>query len=342
MINYQISIGKKCISKDKLFFTIEEGQANEGDFNKAIKMIKTAKETGADAIEFQLAIASDFYIRSHPAYDIYKKREFSFEQIKNLVVFTKENNLEFIATPLSPRLIEILINADCSAFNINASDINNPSIIVPICESNIPFFISLPLATEEEIKQSVDYIKSKNGKNFILMLGQHTMASGEHGVDIKDTNLGYLNTLEKKYNVPVGFIDHTSIQWIPSVAVAAGANVISKHITISRKDKGPDWHICLEPEEMKNAINWARDIKESMNNKEKTFAKGENIDKTLMRRSIVAAKKLETGKQIELDDIVFKRPGTGLEPFKYEEIIGRVTNREIKYDEQIKLTDLKE
>ena len=335
-------VGKKHISGQDLFFIIEEGQANSGDFDKAISMIDAAVETGADAIEFQLAKVKDFSTKRDPYYEIYAKNEFSDDQVRELVKYTKSTGLEFIAVPLSHNLVEILSDAGCSAFNINASDLTNPDVIDAVSESNLPFFLSLPLASENEIDWAVNRITKRGCSKFGLLLGQHTMASGVYGVSIEHTNLGYVETLKSKYNVPVGFIDHTPLIWMPSAAISAGADIISKHLAISRDEKGPDWHICLEPDEMKKAVLWARKMRESIKTNYKKLAPGENLDKSKMRRSIVASRDLMKGKKIERKDILFKRPGDGIDPINYEKIIGKKLSKNLKKDEKIKFEYLME
>ena len=136
------NIGSKKIGTGELFFIIEEGQANLGDFSKALLMIETASTTGADAIEFQLAKADDLYVKNHQGYEIYLKREFDNSQLADLISFTKEKGLEFIASPLSHRIIDKLSKYSCSGFNINASDLINPDIIDAVTDSGLPFFLS--------------------------------------------------------------------------------------------------------------------------------------------------------------------------------------------------------
>ena len=335
-------VGSKEIGPVNLFFIIEEGQANLGNYNRALSMIDAAVTTGAEAIEFQLARVGDFYVKDDPGYKIYKEREFSDSQLNDLISYTKRKGLEFIAVPLSHKLVGPLAKAGCSAFNINASDLTNPDIIDAVIDSGLPFFLSLPLAREEEIDWAVNRIMKKNARIFALLHGQHTMASGENGVDVEHTSLGYITTLKKRYQVPVGFIDHTPFTWMPAAAVSAGAEIVSKHLTISRSEKGPDWHICLEPDEMKEAVIWAKQMRDSVITNYKKLAPGENMDRVAMRRSIVASKVIAAGRAIGREDIEFKRPGTGLDPSRHEEILGRVVSREIKADEQIKLPDLKE
>lgn len=336
------TIGSKKIGEEALFFIVEEGQANLGDFNKALGMIDATAKTGADAIEFQLARARDFYIKNNPGFQLYLKREFSETQHQELISHAKEKGLEFIVAALSHKLVEPLTKAGCSGFNINASDLTNPDIIDAVLDSGLPFSLSLLFAKEEEIEWAIERIQKNGRAKFSLLHGQHTMASGEHGVDLEHTSLGYLASLHAKYQVPVGFIDHTPFEWMPSVAVSAGADVVTKHLVLSRSEKGPDWHIALEPEEMKMAIALARAAKKSINVKTKVLAPGEDFDRSVMRRSVVAAKTIPVGKVIERSDIEFKRPGNGLDPSQYNKILGQVSSRQILRDEQIKISDFKE
>lgn len=337
----KVRIGSRIVGEgEPPFFSIEEGQANWGDFKTALKMVELASEAGADGIDFQLARANDFYVKSHPDHKSYSQREFSDDQLLTLVSYVRQSGIELIVTPLSHKIIQPLADAGCSAFNINASDLTNPDVIDSVIKTGLPFFLSLPLATEEEINWAVNRIVNRGAERFILMHGQHTMRSGECGVKIEDTSLGYISILKEKYNVLAGFIDHTSLPWMPACATVAGVDAISKHLTWSREVKGPDWYICLEPDEMKETIKWVRAIKQSINAKDKCLAPGEDHDRSLMRRSIVAARQISKGQKITRGDICFKRPGDGFDPSRYEEVIEKVSVRDILPDEKISLADI--
>ena len=324
-----------------LFFIAEEGQANLGDFQTALAMIDIAADVGVDAIEFQLARAKDFYVASHPGYEKYAKREFSDAQHRELVQRARERGIAFIAAPLSHHLVPSLRQAGCSAFNINASDLTNPDIIDAVVASDLPFFLSVPMATDEEIRWAIDRIR-RHGRNtsFALAHGQHTMASAG-GVPIAGTALGYLATLVNAYRAPVGFIDHTSHPWMPAVAVAAGAGFVSKHLAHSRDAHGPDWQICLEPGEMRDAVTSARAVWESVHTRTKNLAQGEQADRSIMRRSVVAARSIPAGAVLRREDVVFKRPGTGLDPSRYEDLIGKTTLHDVQPDDQIVMADVR-
>lgn len=335
-----MKINNHNIDGKSTYFVVEEGQANLGRFDYALKMIDEASKTGANAIEFQLAVAEDFYIESHEGYKIYREREFSDDQLKQLVEHSNEKGLDMIVAPLSVSLIEPMAKFGCAAFNINASDLITPDMLDAVSDSGVPFFLSLLLSDESEIDWAVNRITKRGGKNFGLLLGQHTMASGEDGVHLAHTNFGYISTLKQKYQVPVGFIDHSPLLYNPSIAIAAGAEVITKHLAISKDLKGPDWQVCLEVDEMKQAISMVRDINASLNATQKTLAPGENMDKAIMRRSIVAATQINAGDIIKMEDILYKRPGNGIAANLYEDVVGKAALKTLEKDQIISFDDL--
>lgn len=333
-------IGNKQITLNDSYFWVEEGQASLGNFKTAKKFIDTASEIGADGIEFQLAVPEEFYVDSHPYIEHYRKIQFTNQQLVELIIHSMNKEIDFIATVLSNSLVPFLAKNGCSAFVINASDINNPEIIDSIIKSRLPFFISLPLASSDEIYWIVNRCQSKGAENFVLMQGQHTMASGDHGVSPEDSNLGFLLTLKEKYKALVGYIDHSPNKFMPSIARAAGANFVCKHLFLDKEDQGPDWFICLSPQEMSETIKHFRNINISLSMKDKALAPGENMDKTIMRRSIVAAVDIPSGTKISKKLIAFKRPGGGIQPNEYEILLGRITKENINKDELINLNKI--
>jgi len=172
------------------------------------------------------------------------------------------------------------------------------------------------------------------------MHGQHTMASGENGVSLNDSNLGFINTLKTRYGLPVGYIDHSNTIYMPAVARSSGANFISKHLSLDKTQKGPDWFICLEPDDMKNSIQIFRDTCFSLSNSSKLITDSEAKDKKYMRRSIVAASDIEQGSVINRNMLAFKRPYGGIEPKNYSNLLGKTSKKPIKRNELISMEDL--
>lgn len=335
-----MKIGNSEIGVNELFFLVEEGNANNGDIEQALKMIQLAKESGANGIEFQLAIANDFYVASDPGHARYQKREFTKEQHLQLINFAHELGLAFIVAPLSHRLIQPLSELGCDGFTINSSDLNNPQILDGVAQSKKAVMLSLPLATSAEIQWAVTRLQNQGVKEFALLHGQHTMAGDGAGVPPEFSSLGFISTLQRQYQVPVGFVDHSNTTWLAAAAVAAGAKIVTKHLTSDRSLQGPDWKICLEPVEMQECIQNARAIYKSINCADKVLAPGEDIDRTIMRRSIVAATNLSKGSLLSIELLAFKRPGNGIEPAKVEQLLGRKLNRNLDVDQLITLDDV--
>jgi sialic acid synthase SpsE len=324
------------------YFVAEEGQANQGNVDVALEMIRVAATVGAEAIEFQLALADDFYVRTHPGHAIYKQREFTAPQLQRLFSTAQEAGIVAAAAPLSSRLVPVLADLGCALFNVNSSDLNNPDMLDVVAATGRPFFLSTAMATLEEIDWAVERLRNRDCDNFALLHGQHSMLSSDGtGVPEHETNLASIEFLNRRYDVPVGFIDHTSNPMMPIVAALRGAAIVSKHFTLSRTLQGPDWHICLEPAELADTIRQLRIAESTLGKPDKILAHGEMADRTQMRRSIVAARALPSGTTLRPEDLCFKRPGTGLAPREVANILGRVLRVELAQDDQVQLEHLR-
>ena len=333
----EVRVGAHVIGQGHpTFFVVEEGQANEGNYEFALRMIELAVQTGADAIEFQLAIADDFYVRTHPNHAVYRAREFSQEQLVDLREAAKERGILISASPLSDRLVEKLVGAGYCLFNINSSDIVNPRMLDAVAETGVPFMIGMAMATIDEIDWAVERLLRHGSAPFCLLHGQHVMTTGDgRGVPESEVSLTTIRYLRDRYHLPVGFTDHTSSKIVPTLAVAHGAVVVTKHLAPRPGWRGSDWQICLTPEEMAECVQLVRLADVTKGSPQKALVLGELADRRQMRRSIVATYDLSAGTILEAEHLLLKRPGTGLDPRQLESIIGKRLIVAIKEDEQI-------
>ena len=322
------------------FFVAEEGQANDGDFNLALKMVAIAAAAKVDAIEFQLAIADDFYIRSHPIHPIYARRQFSRRQLNELLSCICEAGIVPVATVFSSRLVQDLVDLGCPLFNISSCDIDNPEILDSITETGRPFFISTAMATQDDVDWAVDRVQQHGATSFALLHGQHTMTTDNSGVPENQAHLAVITTMRARYRAPVGFIDHTSNLYMPSIAAASGTDVVTKHFTWDRLDRGPDWQICLEPGELAEAVRLVRLVDQTVGRSVKALVDGEQSDCFAMRRSIVSAMDLPIGTKLRREHIAFKRPGIGLSPKRINEVLNRCLRVSLSADDVVRLEDL--
>lgn len=331
-----IQIGEhRCSRQDPALLVAEEGQANQGDFKFALKMIDLAADCGADGIEFQLSIASDLYVHSHNGFQLYKKREFKPAIIKELISATHARGMFFQAACLSDKLVDAVVKMGADALVLNATDLNNPRMLDALAVCGRPFLIATLMGTIEEIDWAVSRLLARGASNFALLHGQHIMASQhEVGVPVEYTQLDCISMLEQRYGVPVGFVDHTNSEVMPAIAASRGAAIVTKHLSPEPGWRGPDWQVCLDPEAWKRANTYVR-YANAARGANKTLSIEEIKDRSYMRRSIVAERDIPVGKLLEASDITFKRPGGGLDPRHADKYIGRKVNKQLKVDELI-------
>ncbi len=337
----ELKIGNISCSEKNPLYIAEEGQANMGDYNLAIKMIDLAYESGADGIEFQLFWAEDMYIESNQYFEYYKQNELSVEEIQSLIQKTKEKNLIFQAACLSPKMVDLCVKEDVDIFVVNATDLNNPEILDAVCGRGIPFWISTLMGTENEIKWAVEYLLKKGAKNFGILHGQHVMASDKYqGVPPEMAQLDCINLLKKQYNVPVGFVDHTPTIHMPSIAVSKGAAMVMKHLAPEENWKGPDWSVALSPADWKKSESLFR-YSVLSNGSSKELSQLEIGDRTAVRRGIYTRYSLGKGHVIRKNDLIALRPGEGaMNPCHIDKIIGKKTLQTYERFHNISMDDI--
>jgi sialic acid synthase SpsE len=325
----------RCSRQDPTLLVAEEGQANQGDFKLALKMVDLAADCGADGIEFQLSIASDLYIRSHQDFQLYKKREFKPANIKELISAAHHRGMFFQATCLSEKLIDAVVTAGADILVLNATDLNNPRMLDALAVCGRPFLVATLMGTIEEIDWAVSRLHARGASDFATLHGQHIMASQhDAGVPVEYTQLDCISMLEQSYGVPVGFVDHTDSEIMPAIAASKGAVIVTKHLSPEPGWRGPDWQVCLDPEAWKRASTYVR-YANAARGSDKTISIEEIKDRSFMRRSIVAERDVPAGKFLEASDITFKRPGGGLDPRHADKYIGRQVKQPLKADELI-------
>jgi sialic acid synthase SpsE len=320
--------------QSKPLMIAEEGQANQGDINIALQMAKFALESGADGIEYQLFFADDIYAKYHPGHKIYKSRELDKEEIKALLYETHRIGLLVQVTGFSAKIIDFVAKLGTDIFVVNATDLNNPEILDAIISTNKPFWLSALMAPLKEIDWAVEYALSKNAKNFGILHGQHILSAG-FGITPENLQLGCIKLLESRYNLPVGFVDHTSTKIAAGLAIAAGARLVTKHLKPHNDWTGPDYFICLDPHDWKESKE-IFDYSILSKGESKDLSLDELKDKSLAMRSIHTTRALKAGDKILRSDIICLRPGfNGINPSLIDNIIGKTLLVDINENIQI-------
>ncbi len=324
-----LHIGKrKCGDDYEPLMFAEEGQANQGSLELALQMVDHAANAGADGIEFQLFLAADMYIRKDPLYKLYLKNELNEDQIVELIRATKQKGLAFQAACLSPNIVKVCSEAAVDSFCVNATDLNNPFILDAVSSSGIPFWLATLFATMEEIDWVVEYLLRRGATNFGLLHGQHVMSSN-NGVPPELVQLDCIDLFKKRYGVVVGFVDHTPTLYLPALAVAKGASIVMKHLAPHAGWKGPDYAVCLNPDDWKKS-------RELVHYTALTFGESKELsiveikDRSLMRRSLYTKFELPEGHVVTIDDVIALRPGEGgLDPRVIKRLVGRKTSAKL-------------
>ena len=335
-------IGNKIIGEGRgtLMFA-EEGQANQGNIDVAIAMCKTAATAGAEGIEFQFFLANDMYVRNDPGYAIYKSRELSSTQIKELIAVSHAEGLLCQIAGLSPKIIELCAEAGADVFCVNATDLTNPVIIDAVAATGKPFWLATLMGTMEEIDWAVDYALSHSRSEIGLMHGQHVMSSDtSRGVPPELLQLDCIELFKRRYGLVTGFVDHTATQFVPSIAAAKGAALIMKHLAPQKNWQGPDWVVCLDPESWKDAKTML-EYTVKANGASKEISQAEFKDRSLHRRSIHTRIALSAGHKIVAGDLLALRPGKGgVDPRIIHELVGRQVAHNLTEQHQLLLDDL--
>mgnify|MGYP001243858182 CR=1 FL=1 len=319
----------------------EEGQANQGDVDLAIEMCDIAARSGADGIEFQFFLADDMYAPSHEGYEIYKANELSFDAITKIISHTKSLGLISQVAGLSPQVIKHCSTNGADYFVVNATDLVNPFIIDAVIDTGKPFWLATLMASLNEISWAVAYANARRAKSFGILHGQHIMSSGAAGgVPTELLQLDCIGMLSRKYHLPIGFIDHTSSEFVPALAVAKGATCVTKHLAPYPGWEGPDSQIALEP----NVFSKAKilfDLAENASGDSKDLNDLEVKDRIIHRRALYLARSVTKGHILQTDDLVALRPGLGgIDPRSLVDIEGARVSRDLSSGHMLVKSDL--
>lgn len=312
----------------------------------AKKMITAAADAGADAVKFQTYKAETLASRYSPAYwdtskertqsqyELFKKFDsFGEDEYRELARFSRGQKVVFLSTPFDFEAVDIL-DYLMPIFKISSSDITYTPFIRYIARKQKPVFLSTGASTIAEIDEAIKTIEQEGNDRIVIL---HCILN--YPTAYKDANLGMISHLKEVYpDYPIGYSDHTLPDPHMSVlttAVNLGARVIEKHFTLDKSLSGNDHYHAMDPEDLKRFIRNLAFIQEMTGETEKRPLESEMPARVYARRSIVAKRGIPKGARITEDMVTFKRPGTGIEPSKLGNIIGKVALDTIKEDEII-------
>lgn len=325
----------------------EAGVNHNGSIDLAFRLIDAAADAGADYVKFQTfkaenlvtpdAIKAEYQQKNIASDDdsqfrMLKELELSQSDFRILADYCKEKNIGFLSTPFDLESIEFLKTLDMDYWKIPSGEITNYPYLVSIARIGQPVIMSTGMSNLEEVRDAVGVL-CENGlsRDMITLLHCTTM----YPTPFSDVNLRALETLATLETGAVGYSDHTRGIEVPVAAVALGAQVIEKHFTLDRSMPGPDHKASLEPAELASMVTAIRNVEAALGTSVKTPSPAEIPNIPVARRSIVAKRDIRPGEIFTAENLTTKRPGTGLSPMLWNKIIGTVSDRAYRKDEQI-------
>ena len=338
----EVKIGDFSVKNFGIPFIIAEiGSNHNGDMNLAKKLILLAKESGANAVKFQEwtkeSLFSEMIYRDNP--ELEKQLDewsLDFDDLRILKKYSDDVGILFGCTATTEKGVEFLVDElDVAYLKVASQDVNNPHLLRKMADTGKPVVLSTGMATLGEIEEAVKIFEDAENQNLIILHCVSLYPPKE-----EEVNLLNIDMLMELFDYPIGYSDHSLGITIPLASIARGAALIEKHFTVDKNMEGWDHRVSADPEDMKQLVREGRRIVKAIGHFTRTLSDRELEKRTIMRRSIVAAKDIPKGKTIERNDLSFKRPGTGLPPTFLSLVVGSVSKTNIKKDSLISLTDL--
>ena len=333
---------------ERTIIIAEAGVNHNGSIEIAKRLIDAAAVAGVDYVKFQTFKTDNLVVKTakkavyqqknisddNSQYQMLKILELSEEQHYELINYCKQLDVNFFSTAFDLESVEFLSSLHLGLWKIPSGEINNYPLLKRIAKENQPVILSTGMSTMQEIKDAVNVlVENGTAKQLITVLHCNT----QYPTPMQDVNLLAMQTIATEIGVKTGYSDHTLGIEISIAAVALGATVIEKHFTLNRNMEGPDHKASIEPNELKTMVDAIRNVEKALGSSEKKVSASEIENRNIVRKSIVAAKHIIKGEFFTEENLTFKRPGTGISPMRWHEILGKIAVKDFVEDEAILL-----
>lgn len=334
-----------------VYVIAEIGCNHNGNVGLAKKMVEAAIATGVDAVKFQtfkadkliskFAPKADYQIvttgNSDSQLEMTKRLELSFDDYLEMKKFCEEKGVDVFSTAFDEESLEFLIKTGMSIFKIPSGEITNLPFLEKIGSQRKKVLLSTGMATLEEIHRAVDILEI-NGTHDITILHCTT----DYPTAYKDVNLHVMSTLKKEFpEYKIGFSDHSIGYTVPIMAATLGATIIEKHFTIDNNLPGPDQKASGTPDIFEEMVHGIRVAEQALGGYEKQPVAVELKNRVVARKSIIAKKPIKKGERFSKDNLTLKRPGNGISPMFWYDIMGKVSDKDYQFDDIITDSEFK-
>ena len=333
----------------KTLIIAEAGVNHNGNFELAKKLVDKAVEGGADIVKFQTCKAENVISRyadkaeyqkvttgeADSQLEMVRKLMLTYEQYGQLKEYCDEKGIEFLSTAFDLPSVDYLHSIGMKRWKIPSGEITNLPLLIKIAELHEPIIMSTGMSELSEVADAVRTL-IEHGASDITLLHCTT----EYPAPYEDVNLKAMETMRDAFDLPIGYSDHTRGLEIPVAAVARGACVIEKHFTLSREMEGPDHKASIEPDELKQMVDMIRHVEVSIGDGVKKVSASEAKNQDIARKSIIAARAIKAGEVFSEENVTTKRPGNGINPMRWFDLLGRKAKHDYEEDYLIEKDEL--
>ncbi|WP_271520169.1 N-acetylneuraminate synthase family protein [Bradyrhizobium sp. CCBAU 53380] len=344
-----VRIGNRLLGDGEPCYVIAEiGNNHNGDFDRAIALVDAAVAAGADCAKFQMRKLDEVYRASSLSgkdddlaveytLDLLRRFELPTAQQKKIAGYCAAKGIEYLCTPWDAKSVAVLEGFGVQAYKVASADLTNLPLLARLSATGKTLIVSTGMSTTDEIKAAAKFLDDRNA-SYALLHCQSTYPAALHNIHLR-----FMETLREIHPV-VGYSGHERGIAVSTAAVALGAVIIERHITLDREMEGPDHAASLEPEEFKALVSGIREVEAARGEKlaERALSQGELINRENLAKSLVAARDLPAGTMISEGDIAVKSPGQGLSPLKMPALLGRKLTRTMAADDYFFQSDLDE
>lgn len=334
------------MNDNQVLIIAEAGVNHNGSLELAKQLALEAKRAGADIVKFQTAKLESL-VSKKAAMAEYQKQNtgkeesqkdmlarllLGFDDFVELEKYCQSIGIRFLSTPFDLESITFLDKLGCDIWKVPSGEVTNLPYLEKIAQTHKPIILSTGMCTIPEVEECLDVLHN-NGAGEITLLHCTT----QYPTPYEAVNLKAMSTLREHFNCSVGYSDHTAGIEVPIAAVAMGAIVIEKHFTLDKNMEGPDHKASLEPHELKAMVESIRHIEKSIGTGVKEPAACEIANRDVARKSIIAARDIKAGEMLTENNLTTKRPGNGISPMKWYDVIGTKATRDFSEDELIEI-----
>lgn len=329
---------------EPIFILAEAGVNHNGSLENAKKLVDVAVYAGVDAVKFQ-TFKSELLVSKFGKKAAYQEKntgsqqsqlemlqqlELSFEEQLELVAYCKQQKIQFLSTAFDMESIEFLETLNLPLHKIPSGEIDNLPYLIRLAQTKKPIVLSCGMSSLCEIEQAICVLR-EYGATDLTVLHCNT----QYPTPFCDVNLRAMQSIAQQFNVKIGYSDHTLGIEVPIACAALGATFIEKHFTLDNALPGPDHKASLNPSQLHEMVRCIRNIEQAMGSSKKEITSSEEANRKIVRKSIVAKTNIKKGEQYTTQNITIKRPGDGISPMKWFDMLEKIAPKNFAQDEKI-------